>query len=81
MRQLKITKQVTNRESKSLDKYLQDVTKLPMITAEEEVELAQRIRQGDEVDVLLSSGDRVKSKIHRITRYSIELENSTICMF
>ncbi|MDO7172931.1 RNA polymerase sigma factor RpoD/SigA [Mariniflexile sp. AS56] len=49
MRQLKITKQVTNRESKSLDKYLQDISKIPLITAEEEVELAQRIRQGDQV--------------------------------
>ena len=44
MRQLKITKQVTNRESKSLDKYLQDISKLPMVTAEEEVELAKKIR-------------------------------------
>ena len=49
MRQLKITKQVTNRESKSLNTYLQDVSKLDMITAEEEVELAQRIREGDQV--------------------------------
>ena len=49
MRQLKITKQVTNRESKSLDKYLQDISKIPLITADEEVELAQRIRQGDQV--------------------------------
>jgi len=49
MRQLKITKQVTNRESKSLDKYLQDISKLPLITADEEVELAQRIRKGDQV--------------------------------
>ncbi|MBU3821931.1 RNA polymerase sigma factor RpoD/SigA [Flavobacteriaceae bacterium XHP0103] len=48
MRQLKITKQVTNRESKSLDKYLQDISKIPLITADEEVELAQRIRQGDQ---------------------------------
>ncbi|RSK39842.1 sigma-70 family RNA polymerase sigma factor [Mangrovimonas spongiae] len=48
MRQLKITKQVTNRESKSLDKYLQDISKMPLITAEEEVELAQRIREGDQ---------------------------------
>ncbi|MBB4118116.1 MAG: sigma-70 family RNA polymerase sigma factor [Mesonia hippocampi] len=48
MRQLKITKQVTNRESKSLDKYLQDISKVDLITAEEEVELAQRIRQGDQ---------------------------------
>jgi RNA polymerase primary sigma factor len=48
MRQLKITKQVTNRESKSLDKYLQDISKIPLITAEEEVELAQLIRTGDQ---------------------------------
>src|SRR5690554_5777008 len=49
MRQLKITKQVTNRESKSLDKYLQDISKIPLITADEEVELAQRIREGDQL--------------------------------
>ncbi|MBD0833010.1 sigma-70 family RNA polymerase sigma factor [Aestuariibaculum sediminum] len=49
MRQLKITKQVTNRESKSLDKYLQDISKIQLITADEEVELAQRIKQGDQV--------------------------------
>lgn len=49
MRQLKITKQVTNRESKSLDKYLQDISKVDLITAEEEVELAQRIREGDQI--------------------------------
>jgi RNA polymerase primary sigma factor len=49
MRQLKITKQVTNREAKSLDKYLKDISKIPLITADEEVELAQRIRQGDQV--------------------------------
>jgi len=48
MRQLKITKQVTNRESKSLDKYLQDIGKISLITADEEVELAQRIRKGDQ---------------------------------
>ncbi len=48
MRQLKITKQVTNRESKSLDKYLQDISKIQLITADEEVELAQKIRAGDQ---------------------------------
>ena len=48
MRQLKITKQVTNRESKSLDKYLHDISKIPLITAEEEVELAQKIKKGDQ---------------------------------
>ena len=49
MRQLKITKQVTNRESVSLDKYLQDIGKVDLITAEEEVELAQKIREGDQI--------------------------------
>ena len=48
MRQLKIIKQVTNRESKSLDKYLQDISKIELITAQEEVELAQQIRAGDQ---------------------------------
>ncbi|MBW7848180.1 MAG: sigma-70 family RNA polymerase sigma factor [Bacteroidales bacterium] len=47
MRQLKITKQVTNRETASLDKYLQEIGKVELITAEEEVELAQKIKQGD----------------------------------
>lgn len=49
MRQLKIIKQVTNRESKSLDKYLQDISKIELITAQEEVELAQRIHEGDQI--------------------------------
>ncbi len=48
MRQLKIAKQVTNRQSKSLDKYLQDISKIDLITAEEEVELAQKINKGDQ---------------------------------
>ena len=47
MRQLKIVKQVTNRETASLDKYLQEIGKVDLITAEEEVILAQRIKQGD----------------------------------
>ena len=48
MRQLKIAKQVTNRESKSLDKYLQDISKIDLITAEEEVELAQKIKRDNQ---------------------------------
>ena len=48
MRQLKITKSITNRESASLDKYLQEIGKEELITVEEEVELAQRIRKGDQ---------------------------------
>ena len=47
MRQLIITKSITNRETASLDKYLQDIGKEELITAEEEVELARRIKQGD----------------------------------
>lgn len=47
MRQLKITKQVTNRETISLEKYLQDISKLDMVTADEEVELARKIKAGD----------------------------------
>ena len=48
MRQLKITKSITNRESASLDKYLQEIGKEDLITAEMEVQLAQRIKQGDQ---------------------------------
>jgi len=48
MRQLKITKSITNRESQSLDKYLQEIGREELITAEDEVALAQRIRQGDQ---------------------------------
>lgn len=48
MRQLKITKSITNRETASLDKYLQDIGKEGLITAEEEVELARKIRAGDQ---------------------------------
>ena len=49
MRQLKITKSITNRDSASLDKYLQEIGREDLITAEDEVELAQKIKQGDQV--------------------------------
>ena len=59
MRQLKITKSITNRESASLDKYLQEIGKEDLITVEEEVELAQRIRKGDQraLEKLTKRGD------------------------
>ena len=60
MRQLKITQQITKRESRSLEKYLQEVSREGMITADEEVELAQKIKEGDEraLDKLVRSNLR-----------------------
>ena len=60
MRQLKITKSITNRESASLDKYLQEIGRKVLITVDEEVELAQRIRMGDQAarDKLVSANLR-----------------------
>ncbi|MGB3849794.1 MAG: sigma-70 family RNA polymerase sigma factor [Tunicatimonas sp.] len=49
MRQLKISKQITNRESQSLDKYLQEIGKVDLLTPDEEVDLAKRIRAGDQL--------------------------------
>lgn len=49
MRQLKISKQITNRESQSLDKYLQEIGKVDLLTPDEEVDLAVRIRSGDQL--------------------------------
>lgn len=60
MRQLKIIKQVTNRETPSLDKYLHEIAKVELISAEEEVNLARRIKKGDEIalDVLIKANLR-----------------------
>lgn len=60
MRQLKITKQITNRDAKSLEKYFQEISKIDLITADEEVELARRIREGDQkaLDKLVSANLR-----------------------
>ncbi|SRR6056297_2356425 len=60
MRQLKITKQITTRDSKSLEKYFQEISKIDLITADEEVELAIKIREGDRdaLDKLVSANLR-----------------------
>ncbi|RAJ12774.1 sigma-70 family RNA polymerase sigma factor [Arenibacter echinorum] len=49
MRQLKITKQITNRDTRSLEKYFQEISRIELITPDEEVELAKRIREGDQI--------------------------------
>ncbi|MEL6562697.1 MAG: sigma-70 factor domain-containing protein, partial [Bacteroidota bacterium] len=49
MRQLKITKQITNRESQSLDKYLHEISRVELINAEDEVQLAKKIKNGDRI--------------------------------
>ena len=60
MRQLKITKSITSRDSQSLDKYLQEIGREQLLTVEEEVELSQRIRRGDHraQDILVRSNLR-----------------------
>ena len=49
MRRLKITKQITNRDTRSLEKYFQEISKIELITPDEEAELAKRIREGDQI--------------------------------
>ena len=57
MRQLKIQKSITNRSSEALDKYLVEIGRVPMITVDEEIELAQAIRKGGK------GGERAKEKL------------------
>ena len=76
MRQLKITKQVTNRETASLDKYLQEIGKVDLITADMEVELAQKIKAGDEraLDKL------VKSNLRFVVSVSKQYQNQGLTL-
>ncbi|NVO04056.1 MAG: sigma-70 family RNA polymerase sigma factor [Bacteroidetes bacterium] len=76
MRQLKITKQVTNRETASLDKYLQEIGKVDLITAEEEVALAQRIRQGDQ----LALEKLTKSNLRFVVSVSKQYQNQGLSL-
>jgi RNA polymerase primary sigma factor len=76
MRQLKITKQVTNRETASLDKYLQEIGRVDLITAEEEVELARKIKQGDETAL-----DRlVKANLRFVVSVSKQYQNQGLSL-
>ena len=76
MRQLKITKQVTNRETASLDKYLQEIGRVDLITAEEEVELAQRIKAGDQMLMWYLSGNRDEDVFERGEELIIDRQNA-----
>lgn len=72
MRQLKITKSITNRESQSLDKYLQEIGREELITAEMEVELAQRIKNGDQLALeKLTKANWQKREIDKIEFYNL----------
>lgn len=76
MRQLKITKQVTNRETASLDKYLQEIGKVELITADEEVTLAQRIHQGDK----LALEKLTKSNLRFVVSVSKQYQNQGLSL-
>jgi RNA polymerase primary sigma factor len=76
MRQLKIIKQVTNRETPSLDKYLHEIGKVELITAEEEVELARKIKLGD--DTALER--LIKSNLRFVVSVSKQYQNQGLCL-
>ena len=76
MRRLKITKQVTNRETASLDKYLQEIGRVDLITAEEEVELARKIKHGDD-----SALERlVKANLRFVVSVSKQYQNQGLSL-
>ena len=76
MRQLKITKSITNRESQSLEKYLQEIGKVDLINPEEEVQLAMRIRQGDQLAL-----DRlVKSNLRFVVSVAKQYQNQGLTL-
>jgi RNA polymerase primary sigma factor len=76
MRQLKITKSITNRESASLDKYLQEIGREELITAEEEVSLAKRIREGDEIAL----AKLVKANLRFVVSVSKQYQNQGLSL-
>jgi RNA polymerase primary sigma factor len=76
MRQLKIIKQITNRETASLDMYLQDIGRVELITAEEEVVLAQKIKQGDEIAL----DKLVKANLRFVVSVSKQYQNQGLSL-
>jgi RNA polymerase primary sigma factor len=76
MRQLKIIKQITNREAQSLDKYLQEIGKVDLISGDEEVKLAQRIREGDQ----LALEKMVKANLRFVVSVAKQFQNSGLSL-
>lgn len=76
MRQLKILKSITNRDSASLDKYLQDISKLPMVSTEEEIILAVKIKQGDTVAL----GELVTANLRFVVSVAKQYQNQGISL-
>lgn len=76
MRQLKITKQITNRETASLDMYLQDIGRVELITADEEVELAKKIKAGDQ----LALDKMVKANLRFVVSVSKQYQNQGLSL-
>ncbi len=76
MRQLKITKQVTNRETASLDKYLQEIGRVDLITADEEVDLARRIKEGDQIAL----EKMVKANLRFVVSVSKQYQNQGLTL-
>ncbi|MGF1586346.1 MAG: RNA polymerase sigma factor RpoD/SigA [Bacteroidales bacterium] len=76
MRQLKIIKQVTNRETPSLDKYLHEIAKVELISAEEEVNLARRIKKGDEIALAVL----IKANLRFVVSVSKQYQNQGLSL-
>lgn len=76
MRQLKITKSITNRESQSLEKYLQEIGKVDLLTAEEEVVLAKKIKQGDQ----LALEKLVKANLRFVVSVAKQYQNQSLSL-
>jgi RNA polymerase primary sigma factor len=76
VRQLIITKQITNRETKSLDKYLQEIGKVDLLTQEEEVQLAVRIRSGDDI----AAQKLVKANLRFVVSVSKQYQNNGLSL-
>ena len=80
MRQLKIATQITNRDSQAVEKYLQDISRLPMINAEEETVLAQKIRGGDTAEAKAALEKMVKSNLRFVVSVAKQYQHQGLTL-